>query len=270
MTDPAPLLAMEGVTFAYHATTPALDKATFAARAGSLHAIIGPNAAGKTTLLRVMLGQLTPDAGAVRFAGRLIDHVPPRQRARRLAYVPQRSSTSFAFTTRQVVAMGRFASGDDAPAVAAALEDCDLARLADRAYLELSAGQQQRALVARALAQIAGADGPAAMLLDEPTSAMDLAHTHGAMRRLRRLADAGVAVMVVMHDLNLAARYADHVSLLACGQVVADGPWDAVLRRDVLEPIYGVSLEQLQRTGPGGASSRPLFDVALSSDDPSG
>lgn len=220
-----------------------------------LTAVIGPNAAGKSTLLRLMLGQLRPWAGRVLLGERCAADMPPAARARLLSYVPQRATASFAFTVQQVVEMGRHALPPDPAAVDRALGLCDLADLRASVFAELSVGQQQRVLLARALAQAAGAPPGAAMLLDEPSSAMDPWHVHHTMGLLRRQADAGLAVLVVLHDLNLAARYADDVWLLDRGRLAAAGPWNEVMQPCVLEPVYRVRCQPLAAVG----RPRPVF-----------
>ncbi|MEX2388646.1 MAG: ABC transporter ATP-binding protein, partial [Phycisphaeraceae bacterium] len=221
-----------------------------------------PNAAGKSTLVKLMLGQLEPWAGEVSVNGQAVTALPARQRARWLSYVPQRGGVQFAFSVREVVAMGRFASAgrgeDRGVAIDAALAACDLGDVADRVFAELSGGQQQRVLIARAFAQ--SADEGRAMLLDEPGSHLDLRHLHGMMRLMREQAARGLAVLVVLHDLNLAARYADEVWLMDGGCLVASGGWEAVLRPAVLEPVYGLDLEAVA-AGSAERGGRPVFRV---------
>jgi len=217
----APVVALEAVRFGYPGGPAVVDGVTAGLAAGRVTALIGPNGAGKSTLVRLMLGQLKPWSGRVRVAGREAAGLGPRELARRLSYVPQRPAVSFAFTVRQVVEMGRYAGGADAAAVAWALSLCGLEGLADRVFAHLSGGQQQRVLLARAVAQSAGG---AAMLLDEPASGLDLAHLHRTLARLRGRAADGLAVLVVLHDLNLASAYADEVWLMDGGRLAAAGP----------------------------------------------
>jgi iron complex transport system ATP-binding protein len=255
----APVLSLRDVHFGYDPGRPILKGVSADLPGGQVCALIGPNAAGKSTLLRLLLGQLEPASGDVRLLGDLVARHEPRRRAALLSYVPQRAGASFAYTVEEVVAMGRYALPADAGAVERGLTACDLADLRERVYAELSVGQQQRVILARALAQAAGQGR--AMLLDEPASAMDLWHVHHTMGLLADRARAGLAVLVVVHDLNLAARYADTVWLLDDGRLAAAGPWREVLTPAVLEPIYRVRLSPL--TQPG--SDRPVFLV-----DPSG
>lgn len=248
-------LALEAVRFGYERGVEVVCDVSGALAAGRLCCLIGPNAAGKTTLLRLMLGQLEPWSGQVRLMGRPAASLEARQRARWVSYVPQRGGMAFAFTVRQVVEMGRFAQGGDDGAVEAALAACDLLAVQHRPFVHLSGGQQQRVMIARAMAQSRGPGR--VMLLDEPGSHLDLWHLHHLMHVLREQAAEGLAVLVVLHDLNLAARYADDVWLMDRGELVAAGRWDAVLRPAVLEPVYGVSLRPLR----SDHSDRPVFHI---------
>ncbi|MCC6679508.1 MAG: ATP-binding cassette domain-containing protein [Phycisphaeraceae bacterium] len=220
---------------------------------GRVTAVIGPNAAGKTTLVKLLLGELRPQSGQVLLNGHDVAAMSEPARARRIAYIPQRGGVQFAFTVRQVVAMGRFVFGDQR-GVVEAIERCDLIDVADQPFAQLSGGQQQRVLAARAMAQLRGtADGPSArgLLADEPTSGMDLRHQLRMMKLLREMAGEGVAVLVVLHDLNLAARYADDVWLMHEGRLVSAGPWSAVLEPRLLEPVYGVGLKVVGHSREG-------------------
>ena len=261
------VLSLRQVTFGYQPNAPVLHDISAHVQPGRICALIGPNAAGKSTLVKLMLGQLQPWSGQVRLsldADEIdIADLSARQRARRISYVPQRGGVSFAFTVREVVAMGRFAAGTQLDLIDQAMDACDLTSLADRTFNSLSAGQQQRVLVARAMAQAGSVDEfhGRIMLLDEPGSNMDLHHAHQLMGRLRRLADGGLAVVIVLHDLNLTARYADDVWLLDQGRLVAAGPWPQVLQSPVLEPVYRMSLQAMTV----GQSKRPVF-VAEPSD----
>jgi len=258
-------LEVQGLAFGYVPGRTVIHDITASLSPGRVCALIGPNATGKTTLLRLIMGQFEPWKGQVLLEGKPVAELSPARRAAVISYVPQRGYVNFAFTVEQVVAMGRFALRRDDAAVESALDRTDLLAHRTRIYNELSAGQQQRVLLARAIAQAADHVRPAAspgrgvMLLDEPVSMMDLRHVHQTMTILRELADAGLAVMVVLHDLNLASRYADEVWLLHEGRVAAAGPWEQVLQPQVLEPIYRVKLES--RIFPG--SDRPVFVAEL-------
>lgn len=255
VTSVCPPVALEDVSFGYMHGQTVISQLSVCLEPGRLCAVIGPNAAGKSTLLRLILGQLRPSSGRVRLCGAEVTTLSPRRRAALVSYVPQQGAVGFAFTVEQVVAMGRFALPLTGSVVERALVFCDLSGLRHRIFSELSIGQQQRVTVARAMAQSYG--GGKVMLLDEPVSAMDLWHVHTTMRRLVELRSQGQAVLAVLHDLNLAARYADDVWLLHEGGLVASGSWQQVLRPEVLEPVYGVSLQTVEAQ-PG---DRPLFIV---------
>ncbi|MDX1681769.1 MAG: ABC transporter ATP-binding protein [Phycisphaeraceae bacterium] len=253
-TAPAPL-TVENVTAGYPGGPAVVRQVSVAAEAGRVVALAGPNAAGKTTLLRLMLGQLPCRAGSVHVDGGPVEDLSAPERARKIGYVPQRGSVTFGYTVEEVVELGGFAGPAGPERVAAVLGECELEHLRRRPFAELSVGQQQRVLIARAMVQLGG-EG-VALLADEPGSGMDLKHLHVTMHRLRGLAAAGLAVIVVLHDLNLAARYADDVWLMDKGQMVAAGPWEQVLVPERLEPVYGVTLAV---TRPS-EDDRPLFSV---------
>ena len=246
-------LSFQNARFAYEPRKIVVQDFTARLSPGELCALIGPNAAGKSTLLRLAMGQLTPTSGTVTLDGVEVCSLKPRQRAKWISYVPQRPAAGFAFTVEQVVAMGRFALPANWPAVDRAMQSCDLAGHHGRVYTHLSAGQQQRVVLARSLAQSAGSGR--IMLLDEPGSAMDLWHVHHTMRLLRERSSQGLAVLVVLHDLNLAAAYADVVWLMDSGRLMAAGPWEDVLRPQVLEPVYRIAL----RAEAYDSRGRPLF-----------
>lgn len=247
----APVAAVRGVTFGYEPGVPVIRSVTAELRRGRVCALIGPNASGKSTLLKLLLGQLTPWAGEVELSSRSVLSVPYQPRAALMSYVPQKGGVSFAFTVRQVVGMGRYAASDHdvkGDAVEHAMALCDLNGLGDRVFAHLSGGQQQRVLLARAVAQAQGAG--AVMLLDEPASGMDLKHVHQTMGLLRQLSrgkesGAGLGVLVVLHDVNLAARYADDVWLMDNGELAAAGPCHEVMKPELLGPVYGVRFERM-------------------------
>mgnify|MGYP006294575079 FL=1 len=214
---------------------------------GELLAIVGPNGAGKSTLLKLLCGDLTPTTGQLSMDGRPLRALRPRHRAQRRAVLPQSSTLTFPFRVRDVVLMGRTPHAPGAPRrqdheiAEEALERTGVARHADRAYPTLSGGEQQRAQLARVLAQIwhAPPDGHRYLFLDEPTNNLDLGHQHHALQVARTLADERAAVVAVLHDLNLAAQYADTLLLLDQGRARALGPPAKVLTPDTLEATFG-------------------------------
>jgi iron complex transport system ATP-binding protein len=231
-----------GLSYRYPgAPEDAVAAVDLAVPAGSFYAVIGPNGCGKTTLLRLLLGALEPGHGTVRYEGRPVRDWPRRELARRVGVVPQSEALVFPLTVRDLVGMGRYPhlgswrneGPADRAAVARAMETCDVAGLAARPLGTLSGGEQQRARVARALAQ-----EPDTLVLDEPTASLDVSHEMGIFELLRSLADRGVTVLMVTHNLNVAARYADRLLLLDRGRRAAEGPAHSVFTRDTLERVY--------------------------------
>jgi iron complex transport system ATP-binding protein len=249
------VIELEGVTFAYQAGVPVVSRVSAGLKGGRLTALIGPNAAGKSTLMRLMLGLIAPSEGRVAIDGKPLSGLSHVDRARKVAYVPQRSGVVFAFSVREVVAMGSFARRASQGDVDKALEACGIADLADRLVSQLSGGQQQMVMFARAMVQLSGKGQ--ALLLDEPGSAMDLKHAQQIMMQQARLAKSGAAVLVVLHDLNLAAAYADDVWVMSRGELVKAGPWQEVMRAEVLEGVYGVRVRNLIAE----AGARPVFEI---------
>lgn len=217
-----------------------------ALRPGELVLLAGRNGAGKSTLLRVLLGAERPDGGSVSLHDRPLAQWPPRARAREVAFVPQEAETPFEFTGRELVALGRHphrqrTSGlqpDDLAAIDRALAAVDAAPFADRPVTTLSGGEHRRIAVARALAT----EAPL-LLLDEPTSNLDLEHALQLVMLLRRLAHAGRGVLIASHDLNLLAPHCDRVVLLHRGRVFAAGAPAEVLGPDQVQEVFGVRSE---------------------------
>ncbi len=224
----------------------ALDGIRADAAPGRVTAVIGPNAAGKSTLLRCLIGALRPVHGEVLIDGEPAHRITTRRLAQRVAYVPQRPQVAAAFTVRAVVELGRYALPASRARVDAALAQLELTAIADRPFPALSVGQQQRATLARAVAQLSE-DGH--LVLDEPTSAMDLRHERECMGLLRRLAGAGATVVIAMHDLMLAADMADDCWLLDGGRLAAAGPAREVMDLQRLRAVFGVEFEWVDRPG---------------------
>lgn len=223
---------------------PVLSGVSFTAAAGSVTALLGINGAGKSTLLRALAGVLPAVAGRILVGGEALAGLAPRERARRVAWVPQRSLPAGGNSARNVVAMGRFAhqgllarlSTADAAAIAGALAAVDALALAERPFRTLSAGEQQRVLLARALAT-----GAPVLLLDEPTAALDLGHALDLLALLRRLAGEGRCVIAALHDLEQARTTADRALLLHDGGIAAAGAVPAVLAAPAFAAGFGVA-----------------------------
>jgi iron complex transport system ATP-binding protein len=216
-----------------------LDDVDVEVRRGEVLALVGPNGAGKSTLLAVLAGDLAPTAGRVEIGGRPLDGVRLRDLARERSVLTQENRVSFPFPAVDVVRMGRAPwrgrpeEDLDDVVVADALDLTATTALADRSYGLLSGGEKGRVSFARVLAQ-----QTPVVLLDEPTAALDLGHQEAVLGRARTLADAGCAVVVVLHDLSLAAAWSDRVVLLAAGRVVAEGPATRVFTADLLSRVY--------------------------------
>jgi iron complex transport system ATP-binding protein len=223
----------------------------FAARAGELSAIVGPNAAGKTTLLKALAG-LLPAQGSIRHAERALGELSPAERARRIAYVPQRSELAARLSVEQVVALGRYAgrpgvfalSAADRRAIAEALERVRAQALAQRFFPELSGGEQRLVLLARALAT-----GATTVLLDEPALSLDVRHGLGLFQLLRELAAQGYCVVSVLHDLDEVRRHCDAALLLAEGRARFAGAPEQAAFASAAEAVYGVQLVEHDRLG---------------------
>jgi iron complex transport system ATP-binding protein len=222
---------------------PALKDVTLSLKPGRLTALIGPNGAGKTTLMRLGVGLIAPQSGAVRLNGVDPRAMPAIERARLMGYLPQSRPLAWPLTVRDLIALGRYAFGagagrlsaPDAAAVDQALALCDLEAFADRRTDALSGGELARAHIARALA----AQAPI-LLADEPAAALDPRHAEQTMSAIRRFARSGGAALVSVHDLNLAARYADELALLADGVLLVLGPPKDVLTPQRLAEVFGV------------------------------
>lgn len=214
---------------------------SLAARPGRITAVVGPNGSGKSTLVRSLLGRIGAEAGEIRLEGRPFDTFGRREVAARVAVVAQREEPVFPLSVRDYVALGRFPHGGafagrtarDREAIARAVARADVGAFLDRTTDALSGGEWQRVRIARALAQ-----GAETLVLDEPTTFLDIAHEMALFELLDSLAREGRAVLLVSHQLNLVARFAGHIVLLRDGEVAAAGTPDAVMRGDVLERVY--------------------------------
>ncbi len=227
---------------------PAVKGVNAVATPGRITAVLGPNAAGKSTLLRCVIGALTPTSGSVLIDGEPSHQLRTKKLAGRLAYVPQRPQVAAAFTVREVIELGRYALPASRQRIDDTLHRLELDSIADRPFPSLSVGQQQRVTLGRAVAQLSPKGH---LVLDEPTSAMDLRHAARSTALLRELADKSVTVVIAMHDLKLAASTADECWLLDAGRLVAAGPTAQVMEIDRLQAIFGVPFEWVQRPGGG-------------------
>lgn len=239
------LVQARDLTFAYEGGPQVLGGVSLDLAAGEMLFVLGPNGSGKTTLLNLLAGALSPEGGTVKLGGRGTQDLKPREWARQMAVVPQSLDGVRGVPVRRFVMGGRYAHvpvwGSPGPRdeelVLEALEQADASQFASRMMGQLSSGQRQRVLLARALAQQAPA-----LLLDEPTNALDLEHQVAVLDLIQGQAEGGAAVLVVTHDLNLTSQYASRVVLLAAGRIAAQGLPEEVLRPEVLTPVYGPRL----------------------------
>ena len=229
---------------------------------GAITVVCGPNAAGETTMLRSAAGLITPSRGRIRIDGEPIESMPVGRRARRLAFMSQRFECASGFSVRRVLELGRVMVGRDRTTIERVIDELELHELLDRGIAALSVGQSQRVALARALVQCPG-DG--VLILDEPLAALDPRWASRTCDLLRQRADAGMTILLSVHELAIAARLADHVLLVARGGVVAHGAVEAVLEPAHLEAAYGVPFELLEAADGtrvpvacGSESSNPL------------
>lgn len=217
---------------------------------GEFIAIVGPNGAGKSSLVRALTGEWAPQTGEVLIDGRLLTAISRRTLAQRMAVAPQASLLSFDFLVEEIVALGRLphatGAATDIAIVTQALARLGLEAFAGRRYLTLSGGERQRVHLARALVQIWPATesvAPPILILDEPTSALDLAQQHIALEAASARAQDGATVIAVLHDLNLAAEYADRLLVLKAGRIVADGEPAEIMSDQQVSDWFGCPVD---------------------------
>lgn len=238
----SPIYKLQGAGFAYQGRT-VLSGVSMPLESGQLVAIAGPNGAGKSTLLGICAGIRGAYLGECLYRGKQVREWNRRQFAREVAFVPQNLAVEFPFTAEQVVMMGRapygdglFESDEDLAAARKAMELTDSLEFAPRDFRSLSGGERQRVVLAAAIAQF-----PKVLLLDEPTTFLDLKHQIAIYDLLRQLATQGLLVVTVTHDLNLALSYADQVLLLEVGRMRAFGPVRDVLTAQTVHEVFGVT-----------------------------
>lgn len=219
-----------------------LDGASLELAPGKITALVGPNGAGKSTLLKVLAGEISPHAGAVTLDNLPLSGFPPAMLARQRAVLPQSAHVSFPFTVAEVVSLGmppRLPKGQAAALIARALHAVDLPDFGPRILNQLSGGEQQRAQLARVLAQTYASER-CYLLLDEPTASLDLSHQLLALKVAREHAENGGGVLMVLHDLNLAAMAAGEIVALKDGKVAARGQPEEVVNDALIETLYGI------------------------------
>jgi iron complex transport system ATP-binding protein len=256
-----PYLSVQNLRFRY-VRDDVLHDVTFDVRLGEILALLGPNASGKTTLLKNMAGLLQPNSGCVTIDGIDLKSLPHRERARAIAFVPQTEDTFLDFSAEQTVLMGRapyvgtwgFESAEDRAQARAAMERTDTWNLRERGLSELSGGERQRVILARALAQEAKL-----LLLDEPTSHLDVRYQKEILDLCAALnAENGLTVIMTLHDLNLAALYAHRLLLLKEGQIVRLGNPEDTLTAETISEVFGVPMKVAKDPKSGLPSSFPI------------
>jgi iron complex transport system ATP-binding protein len=223
-----------------------IDQVSLTLEPGHFSVVIGPNGAGKSTLMKVLSGEMVPDSGHVSYYGVDVAACKPVDLARRRAVLPQATQLAFPFSALEIARMGAVANGSLNPGEEArkALARVGLRGFESRPYPSMSGGEQQRVQFARALAQVPKpvVDGvPCALFLDEPTASLDLGHQISVLETARDFAADGGMVLAILHDLNLAAEFADHLVVLNHGCVVAEGPCHDTVSDEMIASVYGIA-----------------------------
>jgi iron complex transport system ATP-binding protein len=256
MSQPTPIISLERVGLALDGRA-IIKNISLDVFPGEVLALVGPNGAGKSTLLSLMSGDTSPSSGHATLQGKEVSKYRPEESARLRSVLMQSNIVSFPFTVWEIVEMGRAPWArtpkfvEDTDAIEQALRLADVLGLAERRFNQLSGGERARVSLARVLAQ-----RTPVVLLDEPTAALDLRHQEEVMATLRSLADAGAAVVVVVHDLSQAAGYADRVAMIVAGELDAVGSPTEVIAAERVSRVYGVEVD-IEQVG------RPLRPVIL-------
>lgn len=249
------IIEAENITAGYTRHDPVLQSVSLSAKSGDALALLGPNGSGKSTLLKVLGGLIPVRAGAVLLNGVPMENIPPRERARRLAFLPQDPVLPGSITVEELVRTGRFPcratpfsafSNEDENAVSEALEQTGMSKFRNRLLNSLSGGERRKARIAMTLAQ-----KPAILLLDEPTAFLDPAVSLNIAGLIQKLAhENGIAVITVLHDLNLAARFCSRAAFLRAGEILQAGPVAQALTPETVKQTFDLDVRIVE--GPGG------------------
>jgi iron complex transport system ATP-binding protein len=242
----SPILQLTNVSFAYH-KEPVVQRMSLSVEPGEFIGILGPNGSGKSTLLKMLGGILKPDAGTVLLKGKDLREYNRKILAQSIAWLPQEHSMAFSFRVDEIVLMGRhpylspmtFEGQKDYDIADQAMRTTDTTHLSDRQFTDISGGEKQRVMMACAIAQ-----EPEVLLLDEPTTALDIKYQLEIISILDRLNhNDGMTLIMAMHDLHLASKYCRRLILIDKGKIVKDGMPEEVLQKEILESVYGVQLK---------------------------
>lgn len=240
---------------------PILRTAELAIAPGKLTTIIGPNGAGKSTLLKILAGDISCQQGRISYNGQDLKKLKPKNLAKIRAVMPQHSQLSFPFQAQEVVELGLIALGDkaDRTIVREVMEETQTWQFKDKLYSQLSGGEKQRVQLSRVLAQIwAESAEPRYLLLDEPTSSLDIAHQHQVLHIASRLKRKNIGVLAVLHDLNMAAAYSDQVIMLKQGTIYQSGTVDETLTSEKLHEVYDYPIQVFEHQGYHGIHIQSL------------
>lgn len=254
------MIGIQNLSFAYLEEL-VVDRVSLSIADGEFVGIIGPNGAGKSTLLKLIDGILQPKEGEIKLQSKPLHEYTRRQMAKMIGFVPQNFSTAFSYSVNDIVLMGRYPhlsafaseSANDYRIAERSMQSTDVWQLRQRQFGELSGGEKQRVVLASALAQ-----EPQILLLDEPTSSLDIKYQYQFYSILQQLQQSrGLTIVVVTHDINLAARYCGRLILLKNGKVVDDGAPEKVITKKMMESVYEVEVEVLQHPQDG----KPLLTL---------
>ena len=245
-------MELKNISFAYD-SKPVLNDLSVFIQENDFIGLIGPNGSGKSTLLKIMSAIIKPDSGSIKFKGSETRNINKKSFAQSVSWIPQGHPMVFPFKVSEVVLMGRhpylsplsFESHEDFKISQRAMQTTMTSHFSDRLFNEISEGEKQRVMIASALAQ-----NPELLLLDEPTSALDLKYQIEIMNILKNLnTNHKMTLVVAMHDLNLASRFCNRIILLNDGRIVSDGTPLQVLKKDILEEVYGIELDLYSKNG---------------------
>lgn len=248
------MLKASGLNFCIQ-KRPIVNQINLSLLAGEIVAVLGPNGAGKSTLFRILSGEIPTSQGNVGYNGSQIESLSAKQLAEVRAVMPQHTSVNFPFTAQEVIELGLYSTKSKNPSqiIQEVMEATRTSHLKNCNFHQLSGGEKQRVQLGRVLVQIwERKPFPRYLLLDEPTSSLDIAQQHGVLDILRKLTQRNIGILIILHELNLAAQYADRIALLKNGQISECGPVNEVLREDILAQVFEYPIQILKNPLHGG------------------